>query len=227
MKFLSPNLHTVLKVVHQRCEVNGLAKLSGCESATEKQPSLLSDGDTVRAVTLAGAFVPALWATGGRELTMDEVKQFYTSEDFEVMKKLGVNTVQIPVPHDSLAGEGHVSDTLSHLIEKTSKAGLNAIIVLVKPKQEDTADSHGGITGAAEFAEAYSSVIAIQLPAAEPSMLTAVRHVATNLPVLVPTNKGQLKTLSFPSDKYLFAALDVGAKTSVSDIASSDSLSDR
>ena len=45
--------------------------------------------------------------------------------------------------------------------------------------------------------------------------------------MLVPTNKGQLSNLSFPPDSRVFAALDVGQATSIADIASSDSESDR
>ena len=158
---------------------------------------------------------------------MDEVRDFYTDSDFREMVELGVNTVQIPVPHDALAEKGNpLFDAISKMLDKVRKAGLSAILVLVKPKDE-TSDKNNGITGAAEFAEAHSSVIAIQLPLAEPSMLAAVRSVSTVLPVLAPTNKGQLKTLSFPPDRYLFAALDAGATTSIADIASSDSESDR
>ena len=63
--------------------------------------SLLPDGGIVKAVTLAGAFVPQTWATEGRILSMEEVKDFYGSNDFREMADLGVNTIQIPVPCDT------------------------------------------------------------------------------------------------------------------------------
>ena len=65
------------------CEFNGLAKLK-CTS--EKTTSLLGDGMPLRSVTMAGVLVPAPWATGGQELSLQEAKDFYQLEDFEAMK---------------------------------------------------------------------------------------------------------------------------------------------
>lgn len=211
------------------CDVNGLATLSNCESSTGTARSLLPDGGIVKSVTLAGAFVPAPWATGGRVLSIDEAKDFYSSKDFRAMADLGVNTVQIPVPCDAFYENADVAGAVSHMLEKASKAGLSAIVVLVAGSEEgikdDVVDEH--IKAAAVFASDSPAVIALQLPSPSPALLSAVRSKAAQLPVLVPTNKGQLGSLSFPPDSNIFAALDVGASTSIADIASSDSLSDR
>ena len=216
------------------CDVNGLATLNNCDKSTTDTPtSLRSDGDIVKSVTLAGAFVPVTWATGGKILTMDEVKDFYTSKDFRQMVDLGVNTVQIPVPCDAFYDrKSEVVDTVSHLLERADKAGLSAIIVLVmaddKEDENITAemiDKH--ISLAAKFASDTSNVIALQLPTPSPSLLSAVRSVSRTLSVLVPTNVGQINNLSFPPDSNIFAALDVGATTGVANVASSDSESDR
>lgn len=214
--------------------MNGLATLNNCDKSTTDTPtSLRSDGDIVKSVTLAGAFVPVTWATGGKILTMDEVRDFYTSKDFRQMVDLGVNTVQIPVPCDAFYDrKSKVVDTLSHLLERADKAGLSAIIVLVmaddKEDENITAemiDKH--ISLAAKFASDTSNVIALQLPTPSPSLLSAVRSVSRTLSVLVPTNVGQINNLSFPPDSNIFAALDVGATTGVANVASSDSESDR
>ena len=213
------------------CDVNGLATLGNCDESSGKAKSLRPDGDIVKAVTLAGAFVPQTWATGGKILSMDEVKDYYSGKDFRDMADLGVNTVQIPVPCDAFYENGEVADTVTHLLGKAEKAGLSAIIVLVAPDEEmegvadDTIDEH--IRAAAKFASGSSAVIALQLPSPSSSLLSAVRSKSSKLAVLVPTNKGQLGSLSFPPDSNVFAALDVGAATSIADIASSDSEGDR
>lgn len=211
------------------CDVNGLATLGNCESSTSTAKSLRPDGDIVKAVTLAGAFIPQPWATGGKVLSMDEVKDFYSSRDFREMADLGVNTVQIPVPCEAFYVNGEVASTVTKLLAKAERAGLSAILVLVESDVEgitaEMIDNH--IKSAAAFASESSNVIALQLPTATPSLLGAVRGEDDKLPVLVPTDKGHLNQLSFPPDSYLFAALDVSASSSVADVASSDSVGDR
>ena len=215
------------------CDVNGLAKLDNCvvDDGTETPRSLYPSGEGVKAVTLAGAFVPALWATGGKELSMEEVKGFYTSKDFQDMAELGVNTVQIPVPRDAFAEMGEVANTVSHMLDHIGKAGLSAILVLVSPEKEakGTTDKeiNDQVTAAGIFANNAKTIIAVQVPSALPSLVSSIRAASTTLPVLVPINKGQLTNLAFPPDSFLFAALDVGASTSVADVASSDSAGDR
>ena len=216
------------------CDVNGLATLSNCNDGEDSTPkSLREDGDIVKSVTLAGAFISQPWATNGKEsLSMDEVKEFYKSKDFQQMVDLGVNTVQIPVPCNVFYEKGDVAETVSHLLEKADKVGLSAILVLVPMDDDDeievTADMiDKHVASAAQFASDTTTVIAIQLPSSKPSLLSAVRSVDTELSVLVPTSKGQLETLSVPPDGNVFAALDVDAVTSIAGIASSDSESDR
>ena len=214
------------------CDANGLATLGNCNSDTGTPKSIRSDGDIVKSVTLAGAFVPALWATGGKELTMDEVKGMYRTKDFKDMIDLGVNTIQIPVPCDTFYQNGEVASTVSKLLEKATSVGLSAIIVLVKAHDEkdvevtdEMIDRH--VSAAAKYASTSSSVIALQLPSPTPSLLGAIRAEAETLSVLVPTNTGTMDSLSFPPDSNLFAALDTAATTSVADVASSDSVGDR
>lgn len=86
----------------------------------------------MKAVTLAGAFVPQTWATEGRILSMEEVKDFYGSNDFREMADLGVNTIQIPVPCDTFYESGDVERTVPKLLERIDGAGLSAILVLVR-----------------------------------------------------------------------------------------------
>lgn len=213
------------------CDVGGLATLENCSSSTSTPSSLRKDKDVVKAVTLSGAFIPS-FATGGETLTMDEVKEFYTGKDFEEMVKLGVNTIQIPVPCDAFyASAGDMAVTITQLLDEASKAGLSAILVLVEPDEStdkvtsEIADEH--IKAAASFAKSAPSVIALQLPSPTPSLLSSVRSVATKLPVLAPVKKGDIGMISFPLDKHLFAALDTSATSSVADVASSDSVGDR
>lgn len=200
-----------------------------CPSASTPK-SLRPDGDIVKSVTLAGAFVPADWVTGGKVLSMEQVLEFYNSKEFKAMAKLGVNTVQIPVPCNAFAGEGDVADTVTVLLETLGKAGLSAILVLVEMSDADTLTAetiNAHITAAAKFASDSSDVIAIQLPSSLPSLLSAVRSASTTLPVLVPVEKAKLNSLSFPPDNNLFAAMDVAAVSSVADVASSTSFDDR
>eukprot|EP00986_Skeletonema_menzelii_P004921 scaffold1723_cov144-Skeletonema_menzelii.AAC.3 len=213
------------------CDVGGLATLQNCTSSTGTPRSLRKDKEIVKAVTLSGAFIPS-FASGGETLTMDEVNEFYTDKDFEEMVKLGVNTIQVPVPCDAFyTSTGDMAVTITNLLNEAAKAGLSAIIVLVKPDEtsdktaSEVVDNH--IKAAASYAKSAPSVIALQLPSPTPSLLSSVRSVATKLSVLVPVNKGELGMLSFPPDKHLFAALDTGATTSVADVASSNSLGDR
>ena len=216
------------------CDVGGLAMLVDCPSNSNNdrggstRKSIRPDGDVIRAVTLAGAFISQPWITGGKPvLSMEEVKEFYKSEDFIEMAKLGVNTIQIPVPCDTFFVNGEVAKTVSHLLVKAANAGLSAIVVLVAPQHEDNIHVEH-INSAAIFASESSTVIALQLPTtSSASLVDLVRSKAAKLPILIPTNKGQLTNLSFPSDSLVFAALDVDAKSSIADIASADSVSDR
>ncbi len=207
--------------------------MENCPSTTDTPRSLRQDGEIVKSVTLAGAFVPEEWVTGGKILTMEEVLNFYSYEEFEKMAKLGVNTVQIPVPCNAFIGVGEMADTITAMLEDVSKAGLSAILALVETKDSDeqvttmTENVNDRITAAAKFASDSPAIIAIQVPSPLPSLVSAARAASTTLPILVPVNKGELASMGFPPDRFLFAALDVGASTSVADVASSDSEGDR
>lgn len=220
------------------CDANGLATLENCPNgggdAKKKPRSLLPDGGVVRAVTLAGAFVPAPWVTGGKTLTIDEALDFYRSSDFRDMYDLGANAVQIPVPYDAFyGGSGEAAMAVSKLLDRATRSGLSAILVLVAPTGNDDeaaddivlVDEH--VRSAAAFAASSSSVIALQVPAPRPSFLSTVRAASVTLAVLVPVDKGGLENISFPPDANLFAALDVDATGSVAGAASSDSVGDR
>lgn len=224
------------------CDVNGLATLSHCphstvEGSTEGvKRSLRPDGHILQSVTLAGAFAPALWATNGKVLTMDQVKEFYTSNDFREMANLGVNTVQIPMPRDFAFSDDKMEMTkaLSRMLDKITKAGLNAILVLVEVEEAEekgaiTAEMiNRHITSAAIFASNHSpTVLALQLPSSLPSLLSAARSSSTKLPLLVPTTKDQINSLSLPPDDHVYAAIDMGSTTFVAGTASSDSEGDR
>lgn len=214
------------------CDMNGLATLDNCDKSSSPK-SLRDDGDIVKSVTLAGAFVPAPWATKGHILSVKEVNHnFYTIKDFEEMSDLGVNTVQIPVPCDAFVnGDAAIAMGVSSMLKNVEKAGLSAILVLVemphegKEMDDETIETH--IESAALFASKSPTVIALQLPSSKPSHLSAARSISETLPILAPMNKEQFTSVSLPPDPYLFVALDVVSTTSVAGIASSDSETDR
>jgi hypothetical protein len=93
--------------------------------------------------------------------------------------------------------------------------------------ENDNKESIKQVTAAATYANADPSILAIQIPSPSSPLIDAVRIISSTLPILVPINKGQVNTLSFSPDNALYAALDVGATTSVADVASSDSTGDR
>ncbi len=108
------------------CAVNGLTKL-------ECKANKILSKTPIRAVTLVGALVPAPWATGGKALTLEEAKTYYTADDFSDMKKLGLNAVQIPVPLSIFdkASDGTAKiEFLGTLMNQASDADLGAIVVL-------------------------------------------------------------------------------------------------
>jgi hypothetical protein len=119
------------------CDVGGLAELE-CSAVA---PSIMTLGNgaiaPIRSVTFAGMFVPALWATNGTPLSLEEVKTEYTAKDFKKMKSYGINTVQIPVPLDAfvtkdtaLDEEETVLDVLGGILDLVDDAGLQAIVKL-------------------------------------------------------------------------------------------------
>ncbi len=214
------------------CDAGGLATLVDCEHrATATAAGLLEGG--VRAVTLAGAFVPVPWVTGGKVLTMEEVAEFYPRKDFRDMAEMGVNTVVVPAPCRAFYSRGEVAETLSRLLERAEGAGLKAIIVLVDEGggSGDASMMEEHVGAAASFAASSASVIALQLPPSPiPSLAGVARSAAPGLKLLVPTNKERINRIdlrSFPEDGNVFAALELDYHASVANVASSDSLSDR
>lgn len=213
------------------CEVGGLAMLTDCSSSSSDggNKGLLVKDDAVRSVTLAGAFVPAPWITGGKILTMDEVRLFYTASDFHDMADLGVNAVQIPVPCDVFYEKGNeIEATVTKLLDRATNAGLSAILVLVPDRSDTVAhvlQEH--ITAAASYASSNPTIIALQLPSSDAQLVGIARSNAAELALLIPTTKSQINTIyqSF-EDKNVFAALELASRT-VANVASSDSLSDR
>jgi hypothetical protein len=192
------------------CNVNGLATLQ-CDP--------VNTIPTIRSATLAGLYVPALWATGGKTLTVKEQDEFYTRSDFEDMQKLGLNTVQIPVPVDAfLADPDQIQSRLANLLHDIGKADLKAIIVLTG------SDNDEAVAAAAHYATNHTSVFALTLPSAQ--SITAARAAEQALKIMVPVTQSDLPHLSF-NDPNIFAALNMDHSTSVADIASSTSEDDR
>ena len=206
------------------CEFNGLAELTcghKVRSPLGSQP--------IRAVGLAGLFVPAPWATGGVELTLDEARTFYTAQDFEDMKTLGLNTIQISVPTATFQARdkygSEVQQALVDLLDLADHIGLKAILALVS-----TADELDDVVSAAAFADNNPAVLGLTLPKGMKidfsSQVTSVRVVAPKLPLFVPINGGELAMIS-AQDKHVYAALEMSHSATVADIASSDSKEDR
>lgn len=210
------------------CEISGLAKLS-CSSQA-KGPR--TDGMPIRAANLAGLFVPALWATNGKELTLEEGSAWYSPEDFKAMKTIGLNTVQVSVPTAAFTmGDeygGLVKEALSILLEEIDQSGLQVIMNLVS-----TADEKDAVVAAAKFAEEYKSnvILGITYPSGmlvdSVSLIEAMRVVAPNLPIFVPMNEGDLVKINGEFDSNVYGALEFSHSVSIADIASSTSLEDR
>jgi len=214
------------------CEFNGLAKLECDESPTKKSSILLPNGEPIRSVSLAGVFMPAPWATGGKPLTLEEAEAFYTDKDFLEMKSAGLNTVQISIPtvvFDVRDERGQqLMDLLKTMLENIDDAGLVAILNIVS-----TADELDAVVAAASFCNQTKGVLAMTIPSntmLDPkTVVDAIRTVAPKLPIFLPLNQGDL--IKLPpwtlDDKHLYGALEMSHTGSVADIASSTSQEDR
>jgi hypothetical protein len=209
------------------CEINGLAKLK-CEGSSK--PNLLRDNTPLRAVNLAGVLVSAPWATGGRDLSLTEAKDFYSLEDFVAMAELGLNSVQLSVPTAAFDGANEhgikVMLVLNGILENVKTAGLQAIINLVT-----TGDELDAITAAGEYCSKNQSILAMILPKETRldtnTMILAIRAKAPVLPLFLPVNQGDLPTINGDIDDYLYGALQMPHTTSIGDVASSTSADDR
>lgn len=200
------------------CNVAGLAELS-CS-----RESNLHDGP-IRSVTLAGVFVPAPWATGGKTLTIEEAQAFYTQDDFTDMKTLGLNTVQIPVPLSAFAADddGSIIQVLDNYMAMTNSAGMKAILVLVDVDKDE--DSFA-VASAATYAASKTDILALTLPSKSTKVVSSARAMAPSLPLFLPANGGDLTELE-AIDENIYAAMDMSHTLTVGDVASSTSVDDR
>jgi hypothetical protein len=224
------------------CDVNGLTTLA-CPTSARRLPTMGGrdrdrDHTIIRAVTLAGVLAPEPWATGGKQsLTMAEARSFYTAGDFEDMKDLGLNTVEIPVPlavfdKHTMSHHHHErneqKELLGELLHHAHKAGLGAVIVLVggHHDDDDSSESFHVIKEAAAYAADSPNVIALSLPSS--THVAAAREASTKLPLFVPTTGLELTSLS-TDDPYVFGALnlDHASASSIADVASDSSFNDR
>lgn len=215
------------------CEFNGLAKLECDGSVTKKSSILLANGEPIRSATLAGLLVPAIWATGGKPLTLEEAQEFYTAKDFLEMTLAGLNTVQLAVPtaaFDSKNDEDgpKMMKFLQSLLQNVHDAGLVAILNIVS-----TGDELDTVVAAASFCDETEGVLAMTIPSKtmlDPkSVVDAIRVVAPKLPVFLPVTAADLTKLPgwTLNDKHLFGALETSHIASVADVASSTSQEDR
>lgn len=209
------------------CEFNGLAELR-CKNVPSRNPR--SDGEPIRSATLAGLFVDALWATGGKSLTEKEMEEWYSLEDFREMKALGLNTVQILIPCAAFSDSDKVGNNMKKMLEgylsDIKRSELDAIIALI-----GTGDEKDAVVAAAKFASEQDSVLALTLPSETKldvaTMIASVRVVAPHLSLFVPLNLGDLTKMELPSDLNLYGSLSLSHTGTIADIASSESQEDR
>jgi len=209
------------------CEFNGLAKLS-CDSIGSPR----SDDVPIRSVTLSGLFVPALWATDGHQLSLEEAEEWYTLKDFEAMKAVGLNTVQIPVPTATFTPKdkygARVKDILQSILNHVDEADLQAILALV-----GTADENDAVVAGARYASSQKSVLGLTLPSEttlDPKTLIAeIRVESPTLPIFVPVSEGDLIRLKNKAEfgSHVYGSLKVSHSKTIADIASSTSVEDR
>jgi hypothetical protein len=208
------------------CEFNGLAALT-CDG---KPRSPRSDGNPIRSATLAGIFVDALWATGGKPLTLAEMKTWYSVKDYNHMKDLGLNTVQIHVPTAAFVpGDrfgAKVKTLMEDMIEDISTAGLDIVIALV-----GTGDELDAVVAAARYFAPQEAILALTLPSKTmldvKTMIDAIRVEAPNLSLFVPMGLGDLIKYDGEFDENVYGSLEMSHDADVADIASSESQEDR
>ena len=199
------------------CDVNGLAKLT-CDNK--------KDLGLIRSVTLQGLFTPATWLTNGKALTLKQAKTFYTVEDFRDMKTMGLNTVQIPVTPEMFIEAGGEKDLLASLIQTAGDEGLNVILLLETASSKSTPELLvQAIKTATGFLSTYNNIGGIVLPSMQ--YVAAARASSTVMPLFIKAGEGNLPHFDYADDPFLFIAMDQSHTTSVADVASSDSLSDR
>ena len=227
------------------CDVNGLAKLS-CgtrkDNVNDDRVSLRSDGAPIRSVTLVNLLVPdAPWSSSSSEELL-----VYTSKDFDEMKAMGLNTVQISVPTSAFlpddAGGARANAVLAKVLGDLRASGLQAILSLVA-----TGDALAPIVSAAEFSVSNDHsdvVLGLTLPKEMKVDTTIVvdsvrAKVGPDLALFIPVRITDLAsdtdttgTLALAlalatDDPKLYGSLDWTHTSSVADIASSSSQEDR
>ena len=203
------------------CEFNGLAKLE-CPAAKARSPR--TDGLPIRAASMAGVFTPAEWATGGKPLSLKQAASFYTLTDFQDMKKIGLNTVQLTVPTAAfIQGDEfgvEVMEVLKGILQDVETAGLQIIINMVA-----TGDELDAVVSAAKYVSKEPVVLALGLPKEMMiSMSTveeSIRAVSPELPLFVPLNEGDLTKVAdsgFAADPNVYGSLEISHSVSVADI---------
>ena len=210
------------------CEMGGLAKLE-CDATTSKRL------DTpIRSVTLAGLLVPAPWATGGSPLTPEQAKEFYTPEDFDNMRELGLNTVLIHLPPDVDVTDASspALDVLDHVLGMAQDAELEVILSMHSSPNAAYDTTFGTTSDVAAYAAQNSVVRGLILPALSFDAVDAARATSPELPLFLPANGGDVAQLhryhrKRKDDPQLFVALDMSHSNTVAQIASSSSQDDR
>ena len=211
------------------CEMGGLAKLE-CEATTSKRL------DTpIRSVTLAGLLVPAPWATGGSPLTPEQAKAFYTDDDFDSMRELGLNTVLIHLPADADITDmtSPVLDVLDHVLSMVQDAGLEAILSMHSSANIVFDTTFVTTSDLAAYASQNSAVVrGLILPTLSLDAIDAARARAPDLSLFLPANGGDLAQLHHfhhkrKDDPQLFVAFDLSHSNTVAQVASSTSEDDR
>jgi hypothetical protein len=211
------------------CEFNGLAGLD-CDGKDKATKSPRSDGAPIRSATLAGMFVDAPWATGGTPLTLDEMSDWYSTKDFDAMKALGLNTVQIFLPTAAFTVGDKFGAKIKALFETLlgdiETAGLDVVVSLV-----GTGDELDAVVAAAKYASTQSAILALTLPSNTKldsiAMVEAIRAVATKLSLFLPMRLGDLIKMSAEFDDNVYGSLEMPHTGTVADIASSTSQEDR
>ena len=210
------------------CDVSGLVTLK-CNNDPKSKP-------TVRAVTMAGVFTPALWATGGKELSHKEASAFYTSKDYKEMKKLGLNAVQIPIPvkmfskaHEKEAKKW--KELLTDTMHDIRKAGGLDVLLVLEQGDSPPEDVASPVEAASIFAQDYNDdhgdiVLALTLPKLDKALLEAANKAAPGLNIWVPSTEGDFTKLGFFSSAA-GVSMSLAHTASVADIASSSSEEDR
>lgn len=199
------------------CDINGLAKLR-CPGINSMATS--SFESPIRSVTLPREL-------GGKMLTENEATAFYTQQDFDDMKHLGLNTVQIPVP----VGTGKDSTNfLTVVLGMTKNAGLQAIVRLQgmevhASNNEDLDDTVEMV----QFCANHDACKAVILPDPSEATYNAARAASQeDLALFLPVSVGNLQGLiRYNNDRQLYVALDLEHSQTVADVASDTSLDDR